>query len=183
MAFVESTVDHLFGKCVGIVDTASGVFQRCKGHSNAKTREEFDASRLFAARKNRSRRMRRRQGHTLEVPAHGEFEDDVSALSANTLEEMERLAKHMARRAKRGQQTTTNLKNPLPGQQLVPPSIRTDRSTDQLSPPASVRDSWTYSVQRATSYTDQSIAVSTSGSSSSQEEPLNRPAQRVRTTR
>lgn len=164
MGYIGNTVDQVFGKCVGIVDMTSTFFQSCKGHANVSTREEYEASSPIS-RRNRSRRSRRKQGSTLVFANREEFEDDVSALSANTLEEMERLAKHMARQSGKEQQVTTDPRFPSYGQQLVPPSVRTSPHN-----PKSVKDAWRYSVQRATSSTDHSIAVSTSGSASSHEE-------------
>lgn len=159
------TVEQMFAPCVGILDLASLFFQQCKGHTNARTRGDEEAARSPVLKRSGYRKPRRRHGSTLEVPAHGGFEDDVSALSANTLEEMERLARYMARRAGNKSQVTTDPTSPSPGQILVPPPAH--RNT--------VKDSWAYSVQRATSKTDQSIAVSTSGSASSQEDKAPHP--------
>jgi hypothetical protein len=113
-------------------------------------------------------RSRRRQGETLEFPVNGGFDDDVSAISAHTLEEMERL-----------EMMTKSMNLSATGAATVPSSIKKGakksikkpvKGQKLASPPVKVRDlDWTYQVQRQNSNTSMSLGVSTSGSASSAE--------------
>ena len=106
--FLES-VKQVFAPCGGVVDAASfilgncrgstkssavvdeGGLLRCGGGAHGTTSEDI----VYRLRERGaavfSTSTQRRQGETLEFPANGGFDDDVSAISAHTLEEMERL--------------------------------------------------------------------------------------------
>mmetsp|Transcript_43999 Transcript_43999/g.106684 ORF Transcript_43999/g.106684 Transcript_43999/m.106684 type:complete len:320 (+) Transcript_43999:578-1537(+) len=106
--FLES-VKQVFAPCGGVVDAASfilgncrgstkssavvdeGGLLRCGGGAHGTTSDDI----VYRLRERGaavfSSSTQRRQGETLEFPANGGFDDDVSAISAHTLEEMERL--------------------------------------------------------------------------------------------
>ena len=160
--FLGSTVKTVFGHCAGFVDVAAFVIHSCRGENDP----DSDANSvndilgpLFPT--DLPRKTRRKQGETLEFHADGEFEDDVSALSANTLEEMEKLARKMA--AKKAMIAPTHdPSQTLPGRQLVPP--HTTQQSDRKKP-----SGWGFSMNRDASTADMSLGVATSSSSSTQE--------------
>ena len=160
--FLGNTVKSLLGQCAGFVDVASFVIQSCRGDGDCQqNRESHILGPLFEPRRG-SRKVRRRQGGTLEFPADGGFADDVSAISANTLEEMERLAPQVSKRnlLKRGKYDGRN--QPYPGQQLVPPLETVEENTRRVR----AKDPAVINLQRASSDTDFSLEVATSGSAS-----------------
>ena len=101
----EEQIDHflrqMFGSCGGMVsDAAVFLYQAtCKGQDG---KDDLQGNhgmdqQQYLRMANRRRAYAtpgglrgRRQGETLEFPTQGGFDDDVSALSAHTLEEMER---------------------------------------------------------------------------------------------
>jgi hypothetical protein len=164
--FLSSTVQTFFRRCAGLVDAASvAVIDSCQGERN-------DGVLDPQAPSDQTNRSRRKQGGVLEFPADGELQDDVSALSANTLEEMERLAKMMAENGLRRSELYDGSSRPYPGQVLThPPALKTDARAK-------------LHAQEIPSDADLSIGIATSGSSSSQEDQavpdMNRACQRSR---
>ena len=160
----ESAVKNVFGPCVGVVDFASFFLRSgCRTKVPDEGIKEGENPVLKAKLKKPASRSRRRQGETLEFPVNVGFDDDVSAISAHTLEEMERLemlskGMNLSANVVAGDPSThrNGGKKPYPGQRLVPPP--------------KVRDlEWTYQVPRKNSNTSLSLGVSTSGSASSEE--------------
>ncbi|OEU21085.1 hypothetical protein FRACYDRAFT_234711 [Fragilariopsis cylindrus CCMP1102] len=89
-SFINS-VKNIFAPCVGAVDAASLFMDDCRP-------SKFDTWNTNQQAMNRQKR-----GKTLEIPTHSGMmfdDDDVSAISAHTLEEMELL--RMAQKSKRG---------------------------------------------------------------------------------
>jgi hypothetical protein len=165
----ESAV-KIFSPCVGVVDFASIFMQNsCRAQTPEDVKKEAEGTQILKMKLRKpAPRSRKRQGETLEFSKNGGFDDDVSAISAHTLEEMERLG------------VTTKSMN-LSGTvaATVPSSIKSNakKSTKKAvkgqklaSPPAKIRDlNWTYQVPRPNSDTSMSLGVSTSGSASSGE--------------
>jgi hypothetical protein len=105
--FLES-VKQMFAPCGGVVDVATFILGNCRGATRSSTvaGDGGDILRcggggahatsddiVFKLRERGAAAFsstQRRQGETLEFPANGGFDDDVSAISAHTLEEMER---------------------------------------------------------------------------------------------
>ncbi|KAL3914604.1 MAG: hypothetical protein SGILL_006038 [Bacillariaceae sp.] len=113
-SFVES-VRKVFAPCVGVVDAASFLMGNCRfGTSNPNSGYETNVATRLRNGAMAKTVAQKRQGETLEIPAYEGFDDDVSAISAHTLEEMERL--RMVRQRQRKLQT------------LNPPSSRRGRS-------------------------------------------------------
>lgn len=162
----ESAV-KIFSPCVGVVDFASIFIQNCRTQSTEDMKKGVDGQPVLKMKLRRpaQQQSRRRQGETLEFPVNGGFDDDVSAISAHTLEEMERfekLSKDMG------------LLPPLaiPGPSYSKKSTKPDNNGQILSPGVKVRDfgDWAYPVRRTNSNTSVSLGVSTSGSASSAED-------------
>lgn len=155
-SFLGSTVKSLFGQCAGFVDVASFVIQSCRGDKDDERNKQGDTlGPLVEATRGRARR---KQAGTLEFPAEGGFEDDVSALSANTLEEMERLARQRVNQSAMGRANCEKRNQPYPGQQLVAPPLSKVNDSQATDRP--------FSMQRSSSNADVSLGVATSGSSS-----------------
>jgi hypothetical protein len=164
---MDEFLRHLFGSCGGVVDVATLIFQAtCRGRARAEANREAEKQQKMKMSL-RQRYMAtgvkaKRQGGTLEFSTQGGFDDDVSALSAHTLEEMERIDT-VARILKKPL-------TPIPSRTLrgnnCTPQMRhqeLDKNTAPLCPQGS---SWTYQiVSRQTSNDSRSIGVSTSGSS------------------
>ena len=164
--FFSQTVKTFLGHCGGFVDAASFVIQSCQGDGDCQqTRDSYILGTLFE-RKRESRKVRRRQGGTLEFPADSGFEDDVSALSASTLEEMELLSPKVSKRgsSRRGRHDGRN--QPYPGQQLVPPL----ETVEERSWNVRAKDAWVMNMQRESSDPEMSLGVATSGSGSTPDE-------------
>lgn len=161
--FLGSTVKTVFGQCAGFVDVAAFVIQSCRGDgSDNPSRQGGVLGPLFDT-KRPSRKPRRNQGGTLEFPAEGMFKDDVSDLSANTLEEMERFAKRMALYRNTAQPTTNDgTTKPYPGQQLLPPPSKYQLSGGHAA--------WGSSIERGSNSRDVPLGVVASDSSSTQED-------------
>ena len=160
--FLSQTVKTFLGHCGGFVDVASFVIQSCRGDGDCQqTRESHTLGTLFERRRG-SRKVRRRQGGTLEFPADGGFEDDVSALSASTLEEMERLSPQVSKRGSLRGGRYDGRNQPYPGQQLVLPLETVEESTRSLR----TKGDWVIDMQRESSDADMSLGVATSGSGS-----------------
>lgn len=158
--FLGSTVKTVLGQCAGFVDVAAFVIHSCRGEDSDDPNKSSGILGPFF-QSDMPRKTRRKQGGTLEFPADGGFEDDVSALSANTLDEMEKLARKVAAKNLRSE-ATHDPSNPLPGQQLIPPPTTPQDSSNKSS-------GWGFSIPRDTSATDMSLGVATSSSSSTQE--------------
>ena len=151
----------------GVADVASYLMQSgCRGEgSAAKDETEQQTSRQMNTRKPSPAtdlRTKRRQGATLEFHSQGGFDDDVSAISAHTLEEMEMLERFK------------NKKQLLPpGWAPVAPSsgfIKPMLSNKKRASPTAQKDlDWMYQIPRRNSNTSISLGVSTSGSASSGE--------------
>lgn len=91
-SFIAS-VQKVFAPCVGVVDAASLFMGNCRFGKDA-YHDAGDRMRLRTTGMHQQQQKlnQKRQGETLEIPSHGGFfDDDVSAISAHTLEEMERL--------------------------------------------------------------------------------------------
>lgn len=161
--FLGSTVKTVFGHCVGIVDVASIVLASCRGESEEGENSDKVSPILELGLSKSSKKSRKRQGDTLEFPTNGGFEDDVSALSARTLEEMERLERPLGKAYSRGRPSYGDIKSPYPGQQLNP-------DIPMMFPDPQFNKDWSLSVKRTTSCTDRSLGVSTSGSVSSHDD-------------
>lgn len=163
--FLSNTVKTFIGQCAGFVDVASFVIQSCRGDGDSQqNRESHILGPMFEPRRG-LRKVRRRQGGTLEFPADGCFEDDVSALSANTLDEMERLAPQLSTRSLSGRGRYDGRNQPYPGQHLVPP-LETVEETTRSSRTTGSTEDCEINMQRASSEADMSLSVATSGSAS-----------------
>ena len=164
--FFETAAKNLIGPCVGVVNIASLFIQKtCRGKpvEEGNAREEGHNPLFFKARLKRYSQMsRRRQGETLEFPADDGFDDDVSAISAHTLEEMER----QERRAKLSEgikmAATADVASSKEGRKPSPGNVL----------PSSLRKQEPGLSYRSNSNTSMSLGVSTSGSASSEEGDL-----------
>jgi hypothetical protein len=107
-------------------------------------------------------RTKRRQGGTLEFHSQGGFDDDVSAISAHTLEEMER--SELFRSKKQLPRQARPAAAPSSG--FIRPMVS---SKKRASPTIQENLDWTYQMPRKNSNTSLSLGVSTSGSASSGE--------------
>jgi hypothetical protein len=100
-SFIQS-IKKVFAPCVGLVDVASFIMGNCRGEKGTPY-EPYDMNlsgpdpmeivmklRQRNAAAMNDRKVQKRQGETLEFRAVTVFDDDVSAISAHTLEEMER---------------------------------------------------------------------------------------------
>jgi hypothetical protein len=160
--FLGDTVKTVFGQCAGFVDVAAFVIQSCRGESDDRpNRQSGILGPLFETKK-ATRKPRKNQGGTLEFPDEGTFKDDVSDLSANTLEEMERLAKRRAYyQGAMIHPTNDGTTQPYPGQQLLPPSAKSQHTGG--------KSAWASPMERG-SNSDVPLGVTASDSSSTQEE-------------
>jgi hypothetical protein len=172
-SLIES-VRKVFAPCVGVVDAASIFMGNCRFGKDAYDQTgggDGIAMRLINGAMNKT--AQKRQGETLEIPAHGGFDDDVSAISAHTLEEMERL--RLAQ-----QKSKLHMLTP-PNNNSRKPKLPTHRPRGMgaLSSKEATRDAFTskqmWSKSRPSMGPDHddesSIGVSTSGSSSADDEP------------
>ena len=159
--------------CGGVVDVASLFFQDgCRGQGTDEPQHEtMQPAILKPTLKNQSQgvKSRRRQGETLEFPSHGGFDDDVSAISAHTLEEMERLQLMASK------MPLPTIPSP-PRTPRIPPSGNSEHKREIIAKPR-IRCSdsedkldWNYQLPRQTSNTSASLGVSTSGSGSSSDQ-------------
>ena len=97
-ALIDS-VKQFFAPCVGAVDAASLYIGECRPSSDLDPNDQGDniAEDVIMRLRERNGGFRqhtvRRRSETLEIPTHGMLfdDDDVSAISSHTLEEMERL--------------------------------------------------------------------------------------------
>lgn len=98
--FIDS-IKKIFAPCVGVVDAASIIMGNCRGEKDP-AYEPYDLNlhggdpldvvmRLRERNAALNVKLQKRQGETLEFRSNGGFDDDVSAISAHTLEEMDRL--------------------------------------------------------------------------------------------
>jgi hypothetical protein len=173
-SLIES-VRKVFAPCVGVVDAASIFMGNCRFGKDAYDHTGGgDGIHMRLRNGTVHTTVQKRQGETLEIPANGGFDDDVSAISAHTLEEMERL---------RQAQQKSKL------QMLTPPSTNSSRKpklptyrprgTGASEIKEATRGAFTtkqlWSQPRHTTGRDHdeecSIGVSTSGSSSAEDEP------------
>jgi hypothetical protein len=151
----------------GAVDIASYLMQSgCRGEASvAKDETEQQAIRQMNTRKPSPAsdlRTKRRQGATLEFPSQRGFDDDVSAISAHTLEEMERFEV-----LKNAKQLRPPAGAPVaPSSGFIKPMVS---SKKRASPTTQQNLDWTYQIPRSNSNTSISLGVSTSGSASSGE--------------
>ena len=158
-ALIDS-VKQFFAPCVGAVDAASLYIGECRPSkdSDAIDQGENVAEDVIMRLRERNGGFRqqnmKRRGDTLEIPTHGMLfdDDDVSAISSHTLEEMERLRLTQSRLA--SFQMSPNIMRPKPNDAEQKPGVWniqkepvTQEATNLLSP----------------------IAVTSSDSSSSQE--------------
>jgi hypothetical protein len=144
-SLLESAVKNIFGPCVGAIDVASCIIQStCGGDEETKiAKTDVSVLGMKLKRPAPNQRVKRRQGETLEFPANDGFDDDVSAISAHTLEEMERL--HLFNKNNKNGRVARN-------------------------GPKKPDLDWTYQVKRPVSTSsNNSLGVSTSGSASSVE--------------
>jgi hypothetical protein len=169
--FLGNAVKNIFGPCVGMVDVASLFIQgSCRGPTAGGAKRAAEGKPVLGMSMGKpapSRRTRRQEGETLEFASDGHFDDDLSAISAHTLEEMERLQAlskntrlptlsaptDRSTRKRESSKKTRKPKKPFPGQVLGFPASRQDLD-------------WTYQVGRPNSNTCISLGVSTSGSAS-----------------
>jgi hypothetical protein len=179
-AFIDS-VKKFFAPCVGAVEDASLYIGECRpSHLNScETNEQGeniaeDVIMRLRERNGGFRQSMKRRSETLEIPSHGMLfdDDDVSAISSHTLEEMERL--RMAQNSRlsnfhmspsnnynNSESSATNIMRPKPGDLLVPQKVGT------------CEQAWNTKNSSATNETAEStnelaICVSASDSSSSQ---------------
>ena len=108
-AFVDS-VKKFFAPCVGVVDAASVLIGECRPklskYDTCDPNQQPDnvaddvIMRLRERNGGFAQQSVRRRSETLEIPTHGMLfdDDDVSAISSHTLEEMERLRQVQNRR-------------------------------------------------------------------------------------
>jgi hypothetical protein len=169
----ESAV-KIFGPCVGDVDFTSFFQNSCRAPTAEGVNKVADGNQILKMKLRKpAPKSRKRQGETLEFPVNGGFDDDVSAISAHTLEEMERL--EMMTKSM-GLSATVAAAVPSSIKRDAKKSIKKPVEGQQLAPPVKVRDlEWTYQVQRPDSDESMSIGVSTSGSASSAEPENPRP--------
>jgi hypothetical protein len=151
----------------GVADVASFFMQSgCRGEEcAAKDEAEQQTIRQMNMRKPSPAidlRTKRRQGATLEFHSQGGFDDDVSAISAHTLEEME-----MLERFKNKKQLLPPAWPPVaPSSGFIKPMV----SNKKRASPTNQKDlDWPYQIPRRNSNTSISLGVSTSGSASSGE--------------
>ena len=173
---LENALKSIFGTCIGAVDMASYLLQStCRGDDHdaaAKEKGKVDVPVLKLKKPLPKMRVKRRQGDTLEFPSNGGFDDEISAISALTLEEMERLQIFRKNATKKGRsaaasaakKTTTT---PIPEQE---PGNQNDMS-------------WAYEMKRPNSISSNpSLGVSTSGSGSSSSGGEGNPKIKKKTT-
>jgi hypothetical protein len=164
-SFVES-VRKVFAPCVGVVDAASILMGNCRFGKDAY--DTGDAMRLRNGAM--SKTVQKRQGETLEIPNNGGFDDDVSAISAHTLEEMERLRMIQQRHKK-----LQTLSPPMNGRRKPMPSTYRPRgimrpSMEMKAARGAFTSKHLWTMENHEEETC-SIGVSTSGSSSAEDEP------------
>mmetsp|Transcript_21471 Transcript_21471/g.40094 ORF Transcript_21471/g.40094 Transcript_21471/m.40094 type:complete len:280 (-) Transcript_21471:412-1251(-) len=183
--FIDS-VRRVFAPCVGVVDAASFLMGHCRfgkeGYETAYDMKPGGDSGVVMKLRERNgvihKAVQKRQGETLEIPANGGFDDDVSAISAHTLEEMERL--QLAQKKSKMHMLTppkTSTRSRKPNQSSSRVASNRPRGTKSVSKKAT-RAAFTntqlWTISRPTmgkNEEDVSIGVSTSGSSSGEEEP------------
>jgi hypothetical protein len=175
MSLIES-VRKVFAPCVGVVDAASIFMGNCRfGKDAYENNGGGDGIAMRLRNGAMHNTVQKRQGETLEIPAHGGFDDDVSAISAHTLEEMERL-RQAQQKSKLQMLTPPNNNNSSRKPKL--PTYR-PRGMGGLDSKQATRDAFTskqlWSMPRHPMGHDHdeecSIGVSTSGSSSAEDEP------------
>lgn len=159
--FVEH-VKKLVGSCGVVVDFASMFIQNtCRAETSTVQEDNLET---FPPH-NTSSRTKRRQGATLEFSPRSGFEDDdVSAISAHTLEEMER--RNMLKHAR--QLNALDVEN-LPADVEAPPPSGLGKPKRK---PSILKQhlKYSYPIERDGSTGESiSIGVSTSGSASSAE--------------
>jgi hypothetical protein len=151
----------------GVADVASFLMRSgCRGEgSAAKDEAEQQTIRQMNMRKPSPAidlRTKRRQGATLEFHSQGGFDDDVSAISALTLEEMERFELLKSKK----QLLPPSGAPVAPSSGFIKPMVS---SKKRASPTTQKNLDWTYQIPRMDSNTSISLGVSTSGSASSGE--------------
>jgi len=179
-AFIDS-VKKFFAPCVGVVEDASLYIGECRpSHLDSCDPNEQgeniaeDVIMRLRERNGGFRQSVKKRSETLEIPSHGMLfdDDDVSAISSHTLEEMERL--RMAQNSRlsnfhmspsnnynNSESSATNTMRPKPGDLLVPQKV------------GAREQAWNIQNSSATNETAEptnelAICVSTSDSSSSQ---------------
>lgn len=172
---MDEFLRHLFGSCGGVVDVATLILQAtCRGQARAEAKREAEQQQKILRQRYMAAGIKtKRQGGTLEFSTQGGFDDDVSALSAHTLEEMERIdtvAKVLEKPLA-----------PIPSRTLRGSTCTPQMSDQELdkntAPLSSQGTSWTYQiVSRQTSNDSRSIGVSTSGSSDERSEEAGKEA-------
>ena len=204
---VDQFLRQLFGSCGGMVDAAVFLFQAtCRGQEGKEdAANQGGEQHQFLRMPNRRRAYptpggtrAKRQGETLEFPTQGGFDDDVSALSAHTLEEMERnnvISRAMKNRFPPtmgqtlgrvwGRTYNAPASSPQHQQKGVLGGSETGvggfpREHPIISPPATTAPSsnlpWTFQVvglARQGSDASKSIGISTSGSSDEEQQKQN----------
>lgn len=170
-SFIES-VRKVFAPCVGVVDAASILMGNCRFGKEAYDNGAGDGLAMRLKTGAMHKVGQKRQGETLEIPANGGFDDDVSAISAHTLEEMERL-RQVHQKSKLQMLTPNNGSSRNP---KVPPYRPRGSSRSDLKATRGAFTSkqlWTMSRPPMGHHDveESSIGVSTSGSSSAEDEP------------
>lgn len=177
-SFVDS-MKRFFAPCVGVVDAASLFIGGCRplhytdnetnpreGSLDKKNSSNIAADDVIMRLRERnggfnarqSTKQQQKRGDTLEIPTHGMLfdDDDVSALSAHTLEEMERLRIAQQKR--------------LSNFYISPPPNRKHQSRSKKQQSQTERmNSWNSQPSYSIQPDSLSICVSTSGSSSDSE--------------
>lgn len=179
-SFIQS-IKKVFAPCVGVVDAASFMMANCRGEKETQY-ETYDMNlngpdlveTVMGLRQRNApmneMKVQKRQGETLVFHATAGFDDDVSAISSHTLEEMERSRmftngigqSHIMAPPKQPPRTMR--------QNILPPSMKGRKSRVAAGPH---KQPWTM-MQRPTNQTknddvddNASNGVSTSGSESS----------------
>lgn len=184
-AFIDS-IKNFFAPCVGAVDAASLFIGECRPtkYDTCDPIEQGENVAEDVIMKLRERNgafkqpTGKRRSETLEIPTHGMLfdDDDVSAISSHTLEEMERLRIAQSSRLSNFhlspsniyESTSNNILRPNPADKLAGKqaaarknAFRNNTWNIQQSPTTEKK------TVHATSERDLSISISTSDSSSS----------------
>jgi hypothetical protein len=179
-AFIDS-VKRFFAPCVGAVEDASFYIGECRPSNleSCETNEQGenvaeDVIMRLRERNGGFRQTAKRRSETLEIPTHGMLfdDDDVSAISSHTLEEMDRL--RMAQNSRLSnfhmspsnnynnfESSASNIMRPKPGNLLVPQKAGARKQAWKIQ-----KSSATNETAEATN--ELAICVSASDSSSSQ---------------
>ncbi len=153
-ALIDS-VTQFFAPCVGAVDAASGYIGSCRPSdkdSNGQGENIAEDVIMRLRKKHGGFEHNKRRSELLEIPTHGVIfdDDDVSAISSHTLEEMERL-----RLAQQGR---------LSNFQMSPTPHHTESAASNLMRP--LQDQFASKAASPDGVNDMSICVSVSDSTS-----------------